>query len=115
MDLPSSEFTMFITKQVPCSFSLEGIYFTIVTFLTVGFGDFYPTKPSTKVLVFPLGLLGTYNFDFNSSILIPIQGITLLANCITMIVSFFSKHQKKHKAQVRAEREKEWQVGCSSA
>ncbi|CEL54017.1 Outward-rectifier potassium channel TOK1 OS=Saccharomyces cerevisiae (strain ATCC 204508 / S288c) GN=TOK1 PE=1 SV=1 [Rhizoctonia solani AG-1 IB] len=73
---------------------LQGIYFTIVTFLTVGFGDFYPTKPSTKVLVFPLGLLG----------------ITLLANCITMIVSFFSKHQKKHKAQVRAEREKEWQI-----
>ncbi|KAF8752163.1 Voltage-gated potassium channel [Rhizoctonia solani] len=70
---------------------IEGIYFTIVTFLTVGFGDFYPTKPSTKVLLFPLG-------------------ITLLANCITMIVSFFSKHQKKHRDRERAEREKAWQI-----
>ncbi|KAF8688616.1 Voltage-gated potassium channel, partial [Rhizoctonia solani] len=70
---------------------LQGIYFTIVTFLTVGFGDFYPTKPSTKVLLFPLG-------------------ITLLANCITMIVSFFSKHQKKHRDRERAEREKAWQI-----
>ncbi|CAE6447781.1 unnamed protein product [Rhizoctonia solani] len=72
----------------------EGIYFAIVTFLTVGFGDFCPTKPSTKVLLFPLGLLG----------------ITLLANCITMIVSFFRKHKQNRKAQARAEREKAWQI-----
>ncbi|KDN36673.1 hypothetical protein RSAG8_10671, partial [Rhizoctonia solani AG-8 WAC10335] len=67
---------------------LQGIYFTIVTFLTIGFGDFYPTKPSTKVLLFPLGLLG----------------VTLLASCISMMVSFFNEHQREHKARARAER-----------
>lgn len=73
---------------------LQGIYFTIVTLLTVGFGDFYPTKPSTKVLLFPLALLG----------------ITLLANSISMIVTFFNKHRREHKARARAEREKAWQI-----
>ncbi|KAJ1300970.1 hypothetical protein OPQ81_003395 [Rhizoctonia solani] len=73
---------------------LQGIYFTIVTFLTVGFGDFHPTKLSTRVLLFPLSLLG----------------ITLLASCISMIVSFFNHHQQKHKARARAEREKAWQI-----
>ncbi|CAE6476460.1 unnamed protein product [Rhizoctonia solani] len=75
-------------------FSRIGIYFTIVTFLTVGFGDFHPTKPSTKVILFPLGLLG----------------ITLLASCISMIISFFNEHQQQHKAKARAEREMAWQI-----
>ncbi|CAE7156995.1 unnamed protein product, partial [Rhizoctonia solani] len=73
---------------------LQGIYFTIVTFLTIGFGDFYPSKASTKVLLFPLGLLG----------------VTLLASCISMIVSFFKEHQREHKAKARAEREKSWHM-----
>ncbi|EUC60623.1 ion channel protein, partial [Rhizoctonia solani AG-3 Rhs1AP] len=73
---------------------LQGIYFTIVTFLTIGFGDFYPSRPSTKVLLFFLGLLG----------------ITLLASCISMIVSFFNDHQREHKAKARAEREKAWHM-----
>ncbi|KAH7337786.1 hypothetical protein B0J17DRAFT_664258 [Rhizoctonia solani] len=73
---------------------LQGIYFTIVTFLTVGFGDFCPTKTSTKIILFPLGLLG----------------VTLLASCISMIVSFFNEYQKQHKAKARAEREKAWQI-----
>ncbi|CAE6511710.1 unnamed protein product [Rhizoctonia solani] len=73
---------------------LQGIYFTIVTFLTIGFGDFYPTKPSTKVLLFFLSLLG----------------VTLLASCISMIVSFFNKNQHEHKARARAEREIAWQL-----
>ncbi|QRV84630.1 ion channel protein [Ceratobasidium sp. AG-Ba] len=73
---------------------IEREYFTTVTFLTIGFGDFYPTKPSTKVLLFPLALLG----------------ITLLAECISMIVSFFNKHHQQHKARARAEREKQWQL-----
>ncbi|KAB5589920.1 Outward-rectifier potassium channel TOK1 [Ceratobasidium theobromae] len=72
---------------------VQGIYFTMVTFLTVGFGDFRPTKPSTKILLFPLAFLG----------------IALLASCINMISSFFSNHQREHKARLRAEREKEWQ------
>ncbi|KEP46386.1 ion channel protein [Rhizoctonia solani 123E] len=75
-------------------FSRTGIYFTIVTFLTIGFGDFYPSRPSTKVLLFFLGLLG----------------ITLLASCISMIVSFFNDHQREHKAKARAEREKAWHM-----
>ncbi|KAG8784636.1 hypothetical protein FRC12_018470 [Ceratobasidium sp. 428] len=73
---------------------LEGIYFTVVTFLTIGFGDFYPTKTSTKVLLFPFALLG----------------ITLLAESISMIVSFFNKHRQQHKDHARAEREKAWQI-----
>ncbi|KAG9075917.1 hypothetical protein FRC06_009810 [Ceratobasidium sp. 370] len=78
---------------------LQGIYFTIVTLLTIGFGDFYPTKPSTKVLLFPFALLG----------------ITLLAECISMIVSFLKKHQEQHKARARAEREKTWQLSQMTA
>lgn len=39
-----------------------------------------------------------------------IPGITLLANSISMIVKFFNKHRKEHKAKERAEREKAWQV-----
>ncbi|CUA74245.1 Outward-rectifier potassium channel TOK1 [Rhizoctonia solani] len=73
---------------------LQGIYFTIVTFLTIGFGDCHPTKPSTKVLLFFLSLLG----------------VTLLASCISMIVSFFNKNQHEHKARARVEREKAWQL-----
>ncbi|CAE6533692.1 unnamed protein product [Rhizoctonia solani] len=83
-----------LVEQIVGSPILEGIYFTLVTFLTIGFGDFYPTKPSTKVLLFPLGLLG----------------VTMLASCISMIVSFFNKHQQKHRDKARAEREKAWQI-----
>ncbi|KAF8594432.1 voltage-gated potassium channel [Ceratobasidium sp. AG-I] len=62
---------------------LQGVYFMTVTLITVGFGDFCPTKPSTKVLLFPLALLG----------------ITLLANCISTIVTFFDRHPQKRNVQ----------------
>ncbi|CAE6475483.1 unnamed protein product [Rhizoctonia solani] len=87
-------FTALIFSRIEKWTYLQGIYFTIVTFLTIGFGDFYPTRPSTKVLLFFLGLLG----------------ITLLASCISMIVSFFNDHQREHKAKARAEREKVWHM-----
>ncbi|KAG9125493.1 hypothetical protein FRC07_007378 [Ceratobasidium sp. 392] len=78
---------------------IQGIYFTTVTFLTVGFGDFYPTKTATKVLLFPLALLG----------------ITLLAESISMIVSFFNESNQQHKTHARAEREKAWQIDQMTA
>ncbi|KAF8594433.1 voltage-gated potassium channel [Ceratobasidium sp. AG-I] len=92
-------FTALIYSKIEGWTYLQGIYFTTVTVLTIGFGDFYPTKPSTKVLLFPLGLLG----------------ITLLASSISMIVSFFNKHQREHKARARAEREKAWHMSQMSS
>ncbi|KAB5589919.1 Outward-rectifier potassium channel TOK1 [Ceratobasidium theobromae] len=97
-------------------FSRIGIYFTIVTFLTVGFGDFYPTKIYSKIILFPLGLLGMYHRTLLVGFgLTPITGITLLAGCVSMIVSFLNDHRKEHKAKVRAEREKAWQMSQMSS
>ncbi|KAF8604753.1 hypothetical protein BDV93DRAFT_543758 [Ceratobasidium sp. AG-I] len=89
-------FTVLIFSKIEGWTYVQGIYFTTVTVLTIGFGNFYPTKPSTKIPLFPLGPLG----------------ITLLASSISMIVSFFNKHQREHKARARAraEREKAWHI-----
>jgi hypothetical protein len=37
---------------------LEAIYFTFVSGLTIGYGDFAPTRPLTRVLAIGIGLTG---------------------------------------------------------
>lgn len=54
---------------------LTGIYFTIVSLLSIGFGDYSPTHASTKVLLFPFA----------------IAGIVLLSNQISLIAGVASK------------------------
>jgi len=72
---------------------LQGIYFSIVTFLTVGFGDFFPTRTVTRIVLFPFAL----------------AGIAQLGSLIGMIVSFFSNRIEAQAAErkVRFERERE--------
>lgn len=36
----------------------QGIFFSVVTFLTIGFGDFFPTKAATQIVLFPFALIG---------------------------------------------------------
>lgn len=51
---------------------LDGIYFSVQTCLTVGYGDFVPTKAWSKILCFPFAILT----------------IAQLANQISMMVGF---------------------------
>ncbi|KAL5534612.1 hypothetical protein ACEPAG_1075 [Sanghuangporus baumii] len=37
---------------------LQAIYFSVVSILTIGFGDFYPTKPVSQIVFFPFVLVG---------------------------------------------------------
>ncbi|TDL28923.1 voltage-gated potassium channel [Rickenella mellea] len=73
---------------------LQGIYFASVTFLTIGFGDFYPTLTVTKIVLFPFALVG----------------IAQLGNIIGIIASFFSAQAQAREDARRAEFEKERQA-----
>lgn len=37
---------------------LDSVYFVVITLTTIGYGDFYPTKPATKVITIFYGLNG---------------------------------------------------------
>ncbi|PWN51899.1 voltage-gated potassium channel [Violaceomyces palustris] len=63
----------------------DGIYFSIVSMLTIGFGDFSPTKTSTKILLFPFMILL----------------IALLSNQVSIIVGYFGQQKKKRRAKLR--------------
>ncbi|CCG82310.1 putative Ion channel [Taphrina deformans PYCC 5710] len=54
---------------------LDGLYFSTVSVLTVGFGDFSPTTTAGKIVLFPLVLLG----------------IAQLAVVVSEIIDFFSQ------------------------
>ncbi|EJD04357.1 voltage-gated potassium channel [Fomitiporia mediterranea MF3/22] len=69
---------------------LQGIYFSVVTFLTVGFGDFYPTKTSTQIVLFPFALVG----------------IVQLACLVDLLVRFFHGRLAARHAERRREFEK---------
>jgi potassium channel subfamily K len=60
---------------------LDGIYFSLVTFETVGFGDYEPTHKATQVLLFPLAICG----------------IAQLGALVQQIVSFFSARSAHRK------------------
>ncbi|KAG9024722.1 hypothetical protein FRB95_011146 [Tulasnella sp. JGI-2019a] len=69
---------------------LDGIYYTIVSFLSVGFGDFLAKKTASRILIFPFCLIG----------------IALLGSLITLIVGFFSDRAADRKAIARSEYER---------
>lgn len=73
---------------------LQGIYFIIVTFLTVGFGDFLPLKHASRVLLFPIAIFG----------------IALLGSLIQVIVSYFDARSAARKATSRAAFERQRQI-----
>ncbi|PWN86532.1 voltage-gated potassium channel [Acaromyces ingoldii] len=60
---------------------LEGIYFSVVALLSIGFGDFSPSKTSTKILLFPFA----------------IAGIALLSNQVSLIVKASSARRKRRR------------------
>lgn len=60
----------------------------------MGFGDFEPTKTSTRIVLFPLALLG----------------IAQLGSILSLIISFFSSRADQRKAQSRALLERQRQM-----
>ncbi|KAF8321589.1 voltage-gated potassium channel [Clavulina sp. PMI_390] len=73
---------------------LQGVYYSTVTLLTVGFGDFEPTKTSTRIILFPFALIG----------------IAQLGSILGMIVSFFTSRAARRKAKSRALWERQRQI-----
>ncbi|ORY84754.1 hypothetical protein BCR37DRAFT_344839, partial [Protomyces lactucae-debilis] len=70
---------------------LSGIYFSTVTILTVGFGDLVPTQTSSKILLFPIVVIGVVHF----------------ATVVTGIISYFQSRTKlRHKTSRRKYRQK---------
>lgn len=65
---------------------VEGIYFSVVTFLTIGFGDFSPTRTVTQIVLFPFTIVG----------------IVQVALLIEMIVTFVSSRERTRRARRRA-------------
>lgn len=62
---------------------LDGVYFSVVTVLTIGFGDLSPTRPATKVLLFPFAIVG----------------FALLSNQLSLIVSVVGQRTKARRRQ----------------
>ncbi|KIM79102.1 hypothetical protein PILCRDRAFT_567574 [Piloderma croceum F 1598] len=68
---------------------LDAIYFSVVTMLTIGFGDFVPTTTATRILLFPFVVLA----------------IAQLANQVGMIIGFFSQRTEDRKRRWRRQYE----------
>src|SRR5579871_2201366 len=64
---------------------VNGIYFMVVTILTIGFGDITPHTTSMKVLTFPFAVIG----------------ITILAIIVTSIVRLLSDRARRRKLQMK--------------
>jgi potassium channel subfamily K, other eukaryote len=64
---------------------VDGIYFAVVTTLTIGFGDITPHTSVMKVLVFPFTLIG----------------IGLLAVIVTSIVRLLSDRARRRKLRLK--------------
>ncbi|PWN22633.1 hypothetical protein BCV69DRAFT_280225 [Microstroma glucosiphilum] len=87
----TSELTLFalialealIFSQIEGWAFLDGIYFTVVSLLSIGFGDFSPSFASTKVLLFPFEL----------------AGIVLISNQISLIVSAVKDRVEERRKQ----------------
>ncbi|KAF8580266.1 voltage-gated potassium channel [Ramaria rubella] len=78
-----------LSSQVEHWTYLQGIYFSVVTFLLIGFGDFYPTHTVTRVLLF----------------FFAIAGIAQLGNIVSMLVTFYNSRTEEKRAVSRAEYE----------
>ncbi|KDN49214.1 hypothetical protein K437DRAFT_79565 [Tilletiaria anomala UBC 951] len=44
-------------SRIECWSYFDGIYFTVSSMLTVGFGDLHPSKPSTRIMLVPFELV----------------------------------------------------------
>ena len=64
---------------------VDGIYYTVVTTLTIGFGDITPHTAVMKVLTFPFTVIG----------------ISLLAVIVTSIVRLLSDRARRRKLQMK--------------
>ncbi|KZO98463.1 voltage-gated potassium channel [Calocera viscosa TUFC12733] len=71
---------------------LQSIYFSVVTFTTIGFGDFYPSTTASRIVMFPLALLG----------------IAELSALIGLLINFFSSvnKDKLHRSRLKFERQR---------
>jgi potassium channel subfamily K len=63
----------------------DGIYYMVVTTLTIGFGDITPATPCMKVLTFPFTIIG----------------ITLLALIVTSIVRLLADRARRRKLDLK--------------
>ena len=72
---------------------IDGIYFSLITAFTIGFGDFSPTKVSTQILNFPFAVLS----------------IALLAVMIGQIIEFMTDRARARKAQYKDRFEEEFE------
>jgi potassium channel subfamily K, other eukaryote len=70
---------------------VDGIYFIVVTTLTIGFGDVVPTTTAMKVLTFPIAILG----------------ISLLALIVTSILRLLDDHDRRQLFERRSQLRKE--------
>ena len=70
---------------------VDGIYFLVVTTLTIGFGDIVPTTTTMKVLTFPIAILG----------------ISLLAVIVTSILRILEDHDRRQLFERRSRLRKE--------
>lgn len=59
---------------------LDGLYFSVVSLLTIGFGDYVPTHTSTKIMLFPFC----------------IAGIVVFSNQISLIATFSARAFQVH-------------------
>jgi potassium channel subfamily K, other eukaryote len=66
---------------------VDGIYFVVVTTLTIGFGDITPHTAAMKVLIFPFTVVG----------------MTLLAVIITSIVRLLADRTRRRKLQLKSQ------------
>lgn len=78
-----------IFSQIEGWMYLDGLYFSIVSALTIGFGDFIPATPAGKVLLFPFVL----------------ADIALLSNQVTLIVNVSSRNTRRYQRMLHAAEE----------
>jgi potassium channel subfamily K len=69
---------------------VQSLYFMVVTFLTIGFGDITPKTTAFKVLMFPF----------------TVTGITLLALIVTSIVRLLADRARRQKAGIKRNQRK---------
>lgn len=74
-----------IFSKVESTTYVNGIYFTVVTILTIGFGDITPRTTAMKVIIFPVAVVG----------------ITILAIIVTSIVRLLSDRARRRKLQMK--------------
>lgn len=65
---------------------LDGLYFSVVSLLTIGFGDYSPKTTAGRIVLFPF----------------VITGFALLANQISLIVSISSRNTRRYRQQLQA-------------